>query len=80
MAQLPSDYGIDEGSLFDPGSFAQEVFRLLGNEDDVPLVDRKLSFHARGLLETQQKGKEFRTFMQEVSAPPTAQQCQDSCG
>ena len=48
MAQLPSDYGIDENSLFDPGRFGQEVLRRLGKEDGVALVDRRLSYHARG--------------------------------
>ena len=79
MAQLTADYGIDENSLLDPGRFAQEVLHLLGKKDGVPLVDRKLSFHTRGVLETQQKGREFHTFMQEVKSPPTGQQCQDSC-
>ena len=79
MAQLPSDYGIDESSLFDPGRFAQEALRLLGKDDGVPLVDRKLEFHARGVLETQQKGREFRTFMKEVAAPTSENSCNESC-
>ena len=79
MAQLPSEYGIDESALLDPGTLAQEALRLLGREDGVPPVDRKLRFHARGVLETQRKGDTYRTFMQEVTAPASPQECDDSC-
>ena len=79
MAQLPSDYGIDESSLFDPGRFAQDVLQLVGKDDGTALVDRKLEFHARGVLETQNKGGDFRKFMQEVTAPTAAMGCEDTC-
>ena len=66
MAQLPTEQGIDEQTLLDPGRLAGEVFRLMGREEDRDPVDRRLGLHARGLMEVRKTGEAFQAFLREV--------------
>ena len=66
MAQLPTEQGIDERTLLDPGRLAGEVFRLMGREENRGAVDLRLSLHARGLMEVRNTGEAFQAFLREV--------------
>ena len=69
MAQLPSESGIDEASFLDPGKFVGKLNSLLRNKSQRNLLDSKLHFHARGILEVIQKGEESRRFIEEIGIP-----------
>ncbi len=66
MAQLPSEQGIGEQTLLDPGRLAAEVYRMTGREENRDAVDLKLSLHARGLMEVRNTGEAFQAFLTEV--------------
>ncbi len=66
MAQLPSEQGIDDQTVLDPGRFAAEVFRMTGREEHRDPVDLRLGLHARGLMEVRKTGEAFQAFLKEV--------------
>ncbi len=66
MAQLPTEQGIDDQTLLEPGRLAEEVFRLTGREEKRGRVDLGLSLHARGLMEVRNSGEAFQAFLGEA--------------
>ena len=66
MAQLPTEQGIDDQTLLDPGRLAGEIFRLTGREENRDPVDLRLNLHARGLMEVRKTGEAFQAFLKEV--------------
>ncbi len=66
MAQLPTEQGIDDQTLLDPGRLAREVFRLTGREENRAAADLRLSLHARGLMEVRKTGEAFQAFLEEA--------------
>lgn len=68
MAQLPSDWGMDNNHFLDPGRMAEKVHKLMGTKDTRKWLDLKLQFHACGLFETQQKDINVQAFLNEVES------------
>ena len=66
MAQLPSEQGVDDQTLLDPGRLAEEVCRLTGHKENRAAVDLRLGLHARGVMEARESGEAFQAFLREV--------------
>ena len=79
MAQLPSAWGVEPTRLLDPGRFAEEVYRLLGKEDERDPADRWMQLHSRAVLEVRKKGEGFQKFMEQVESPRSEAGCEESC-